>query len=268
MCIIFEFDRIGVIRKREDDIVKKIKETELYQPIKELLIKNEFQVCGEIHHCDIAAMKDDQLLIVELKTGLTMELILQAVKRQRLTEYVYIAIPNLNVIKTKKWKDYLQLIKRLGLGLIVVNFISEPYAEVFVEPSMFDLIKSLKQGKRNKQKLIKEFSGRNLDLNIGGSKGRKIMTSYKDMSLYIACCLQMFGPLSPKELRSYGSSLKKTNSILSKNFNHWFYRVKNGVYDLTEDGHKATKQYEEVSNIHKKTIRTIRNNANNGIYFN
>lgn len=234
--------------------MSKIYETELYLPVKSLLIKNGFNVCSEIQDCDIAAMKDDELVIVELKTGLTLNLLLQAVKRQKLCDNVFIAIPESKLMKTKKWKDIHLLIKRLGLGLIVVYFNEAPYAEVLIEPILYDIIKSQKQAKRKRQKLLKEFSGRSCDLNIGGSSKRKIMTAYKEQSLYIACCLQMLGPLSPKKLRILGSHPTKTNSILAKNFNHWFYRVKTGVYDITQEGINAITCYHEITACQKKKI--------------
>lgn len=235
--------------------MNKILETDLFYPVKSLLEKNGYRVCGEIENCDIAAMKDEELIIIELKKSLNIELLLQAIKRQRLTENVFIGIPRLKVMSQKKWKDLCLLIKRLGLGLIVVYLVDEPYAEVIFEPTVFDLIKSLRQGKSKRRKLMKEFSGRTIDNNIGGSTGKKILTAYKELSLYIACCLYLLGPLSPKELRLYGADKVKTNSILSKNFNNWFYRVKNGIYDISDEGKQALIRYQEITEIHKEVIK-------------
>ncbi|QVK17446.1 hypothetical protein KHQ81_11385 [Mycoplasmatota bacterium] len=244
-------------------MMNKIYETELFPPVKTLLIKNNFSICSEIQYCDIAAMKDDQLVIVELKTSLTLNLLLQAVKRQRLTDYVFVAIPESKLMKTKKWKDIILLIKRLGLGLIVVRFKEEPYAEVLIEPMLFDIIKSQKQAKIKRKKLIKEFNGRSYDLNIGGSSKKKIMTAYKEQSLYIACCIHLLGPLSPKKLKELGSHSKKTNSILIKNFNHWFYRVKTGIYDISEEGIKAITHYHEITTNQIDSIKKRLTNNNN-----
>ncbi len=238
----------------EGDIMNKIQETDLFYPVKELLIKNDFKVCSEIEHCDIAAMKDEELLIVELKTNLTMNLILQAVKRQKLTDNVYLGIPQIKLMSTKKWKDMSLLIKRLGLGLMVIHLNDEPYAEIIIEPSLYDIVKSQNQAKRKRKKLIREFNGRSFDMNVGGSTRKKIMTSYKEQSLYIASCLQLLGPLSPKKLTSLGAPLKKTYSILSKNYNHWFYRVKTGIYDISEEGIHALSLYSEIALLQRKKI--------------
>ncbi len=243
--------------------MKMIAETDLFLPVKELLIKNGYSVYSEIEHCDIVGKKNEVIVIVELKKRLNLDLILQAIKRQRLSDTVFIAIPQSKTMKQRRWKDLLLLIKRLGLGLICVHLYHEPYAEVVIEPSLFEIKKSQQLAKRKKEKLLKEVSGRSHDVNIGGSSKQKIMTAYKEASLYIACLLQILGPLSPKKLRSYGSHPKKTNSILYKNFYNWFYRVKTGVYDLTKEGEKVIKEYKNITELQKKEIemkiKTVKN---------
>ncbi len=239
---------------------KKILETDLSLPVKELLINKGFRVNSEIESCDIAAIKGDELIIVELKVSFNLELIYQAIKRQRLTDNVYIAIPKLKLMRTKKWKDICLLVKRLGLGLIVVNFQNEPYAEIIIEPSLFDISKSQKKANKRKQHLINEFNGRSLDLNTGGSTRKKILTAYKEKSLYIASCLYLLGPLSPKELKMYGADSKKTNSILSKNYLNWFKRIKTGLYYITEEGIKSISLYQEITSIQTEKIAKLCNN--------
>ena len=49
-------------------------ETELYLPVKAFLEAQGYRVRGEVKNCDIAATKDDELLIVELKTSANMTL--------------------------------------------------------------------------------------------------------------------------------------------------------------------------------------------------
>ena len=68
-------------------------ETDLYPPIKTMLEQQGFVVKGEIKQCDVMALRDEQMLVVELKTTLNLTLILQAVERLALTEFVYIAVP-------------------------------------------------------------------------------------------------------------------------------------------------------------------------------
>jgi hypothetical protein len=86
-----------------------------------------------------------------------------------------------------------------------------------------------------------------MDANIGGSTGKKLVTAYRESSIFIACCLERFGPLSPKKLRELGTEEKKTTSILSENHYGWFERVDRGIYSVTEEGKKALKQYEQLA---------------------
>lgn len=240
-----------------------MREEDLYQSVKELLIKNNYVVQSEINDCDVAAIKDSELLIVELKKNLTVELLVQAVKRQKMTDIVYIAIPkSKNRLKNKKWNDICHLIKRLELGLILVTFIgSDSYAQVVIEPNPYHKIRS----KKKRKNILTEFSGRTTDLNTGGSKGKKIMTAYKEKALYIAVCLSMYGVLSPKQLRNLGTDSKKTTTILSKNFYNWFKRVDHGKYDLTDEGIKAIKIYQVITDLFKKRL-TIKNKDDRSSY--
>ena len=65
-----------------------MKETDLYQPIKNYLQSQGFVVKGEIQDCDVVAVKDDLVLIVELKTSLNLTLLLQAIDRKTISEEV------------------------------------------------------------------------------------------------------------------------------------------------------------------------------------
>ena len=97
-------------------------EEELYNPVAEYLLGLGFEVRAEVNHCDICAIKDNQLLIVELKKILSIELLIQATKRQKLADLVYVAIPRPKSYRqNKKWNGTLQLLRRLELGLIFVS---------------------------------------------------------------------------------------------------------------------------------------------------
>ena len=69
-----------------------ILETELYEPIRSFLEAEGYEVQAEVKHCDIAAQKEEQLIIVELKKAFNLKLVYQALERQSLTEYVFVAI--------------------------------------------------------------------------------------------------------------------------------------------------------------------------------
>ena len=71
----------------------KLRESDLYAPVRDYLEGLGYEVRGEVRGCDIAAVRDGELIVVELKTGFTLELIYQAVDRQRVADGVYVAVP-------------------------------------------------------------------------------------------------------------------------------------------------------------------------------
>src|SRR3954447_10082141 len=102
---------------------KKLQEMDLYKPIQTFFVKEGYEVYGEVKDCDIVAVKDEELVVVELKLSLSVDLLIQAAKRQRITDQVYIAIPKpKHRIRSKAWTDKCHLVRRLELGLIIVSF--------------------------------------------------------------------------------------------------------------------------------------------------
>jgi hypothetical protein len=234
--------------------IGKLRETHLYPPIRNYFTRKGFDVYGEAEHCDIVAVKGDELVIIELKLSLTVDLLVQATKRQRLTDQVFIAIPKPKTkLNSKKWQDVLHLVRRLEVGLIVVNFLkSGARTEVIFEPTPFDRAKSKQRSKKKRERLLKEISGRTGDHNIGGSTKTKLMTAYKENCIQIAYLLEQHGPLSPKALRTHGTG-EKTRSILAQNYYGWFEKVARGVYQLSEKGKKEITEYPEIVDHFSKT---------------
>ncbi|MGE8203914.1 DUF2161 domain-containing phosphodiesterase [Heyndrickxia sp. NPDC080065] len=225
----------------------KLYEVDLYKPIQKHFIKEGYEVYGEVNDCDVTAIKDDELIIVELKLRLNVDLLIQATKRQRLSNQVYIAIPKPNYsLFSKKWRDICHLIRRLELGLILVSFLkSSTKMEVVISPAPFDRKKSMQQNKKKRQKILKEIEGRHGDQNVGGSSKTKIMTAYKETCIQIASYLDQYGPLTPKALRQMGTG-EKTLSILNKNYYGWFERIHRGTYVISEKGKVELKEYPEI----------------------
>ncbi|KAA0547014.1 hypothetical protein FZW96_13600 [Bacillus sp. BGMRC 2118] len=225
--------------------VKKLQEVDLYKPIHKYFTKEGYEVYGEVNDCDIAAVKGEELVVIELKLNLTVDLLVQATKRQRLTDQVYIAIPKPKYkVRSKRWTDLCHLIRRLELGLITVTFSgNRKKVEVIFDPSSFDRRRSY--NKRRRAALLNEINGRSADYNIGGSNKTKIMTAYKENCIQIACFLDKHGQLSPKALKQMGTG-EKTSSILTKNYYNWFNRSKRGIYELTEKGKTEMKEHPEI----------------------
>ena len=85
-------------------------ETELYLPVKRFLEAQGFAVKAEIGGCDVLAVRGDEPpVIVELKTSFNLQLLLQGIDRQGVTDTVYLAIPE---PKRSLPGDILRLCKR------------------------------------------------------------------------------------------------------------------------------------------------------------
>ncbi|MRG88109.1 DUF2161 domain-containing phosphodiesterase [Salinibacillus xinjiangensis] len=232
----------------------KLKEADLYQPIHNYFKRKGYDVYGEVKDCDIAVVKDEMLIIVELKLNLSVDLLIQATKRQRLTEHVYVAIPKpkKHNPRSKKWRDTCHLLRRLELGLILVSFTEKrTRVEMALEPTPFHRPISMGKGKYLRQAIIKEINGRSANYNIGGSSRKQIMTAYRENCIQIASYLEQHGELSPKALVQMGTG-KKTQSILSKNYYGWFVRIKRGVYELSDKGKLEIKQYPELVEYYRR----------------
>ncbi|RLQ94239.1 DUF2161 domain-containing phosphodiesterase [Falsibacillus albus] len=223
---------------------ERIFEVDLYPPIQKHFVKLGYEVYGEVRDCDIAAVKDDELIIVEMKLRLNMDLLVQATKRQKMTNLVYIAIPRpTHSLRSKKWRDLCHLVRRLELGLILVSFRRGiKRVDIQIDPVPFDRKRSKQSNKKKRELLIREVAGRHGDYNIGGSTGTKILTAYKESCIKIGCYLDKFGPLSPKALREMGTG-EKTLSILNKNYYGWFERVQRGIYSINDTGKKDLNNY-------------------------
>ena len=197
----------------------KMKETELYQPVKDLFEEMGYEVFSEVNDMDVVAVKDDRKIIIELKTSFSIKLLLQAVKRQKIYEEVYVAVPFPKFKKrfSKDFKDKEYLLRRLELGLIFVSVNEKnSYAQIALEPKPFDLQISRARSKKKRSLVNKELSNRHGDNNTGGSKG-KLVTAYREKSLQLASYLRETDEMTTGELRE-ASGNEKSTSILYKNY--------------------------------------------------
>ena len=117
------------------------RESDLAPPIQEYLEANGYTVRSEVRNCDITAVKEDDLIVIELKKGFTTDLLIQATDRQRSADSVYVALPAEGELAkrsrfSKRWRGIEHLLKRLELGLIVVTFADDapPTVEVVFHP--------------------------------------------------------------------------------------------------------------------------------------
>lgn len=225
-------------------------EKTMYPILKTYLESLGFTVKAEVHDVDIMAVKDNIILLVEMKTSLNTSLIAQGIKRNALSDYVYCAIPKptVNVRKSKGFKDKLLILKNVELGLLFVD-INQTSVEAILDPKTY----TVRHKKKQREGLLKEFQTRRTTYNVGGSTRTKIITAYRELAL-IALDFIKDDPKSTKALRDYTQS-KKIVSILQKNYYGWFTRIKHGVYGITEQGKTALDTYHSVIQTLKTTIK-------------
>jgi len=229
----------------DSDIMPKARtltEADLYEPIARYLSELGYTVRGEVMDCDIAATRGDELVAIEMKRSFSTALLVQATKRQRMTDSVYVAVPRPK--RGRQWNGFRHLLRQLELGLIFVSFgrRKKPRVEVVFHPVPYQRQKR----KRVRRAVLREMEGRSGDFNCGGSTRQKIVTAYRENAIQIACYLDAMGPMSPKQLRDLGTG-SKTLSILYSNFYGWFERVDRGVYALRARGREELGEFGDVA---------------------
>ncbi|MDF2891510.1 MAG: hypothetical protein K0R80_1877 [Clostridia bacterium] len=228
---------------------EKILEVDLFKPISDFLIEQGYTVRSEVKDCDIAAYRDEELVIVELKRNLSVDLLAQAAKRQKSADIVYMAVPKpKRLTGNAKWKDIIHLVRRLELGLILVSFKGEKgFVEIAVHPTPYDREASRRSNKKKREAIIKEAKSRYLDANVGGSTRTKLVTAYKENAIFVACCLDKYGPMSSKQIKELGTDKKQTDSALRGNFYDWFDKVEKGIYIINDAGKAALKEHKQFA---------------------
>ena len=218
-----------------------MKETELFIPVKKLLLSQGFEVKGEVKDIDVLAYQKDVMVGVELKTKISLKLIYQAIDRQKVLDQVYIAVPKDAIYHSKSlYRNFTHLLKRLEVGLIVVD---QDIAEVIIEAIPFDRNQSRSRYKKRKLSIDKEFKLRKNKQNIGGTRGKKI-TRYKELVIEIGSYIMENLKGSPKEIKEQ-TGIEKTASILQKNYDGYFERIDRGIYQLTDKGIKEITKLKE-----------------------
>ncbi len=207
-------------------------ESDLYKPVKVFLEKQGYEVKGEVRGCDVVAVKDGALVVIELKQRFTLELILQGVDRLALTDSVYLAVPEPTARSRGPgpWdKRVVKLCRRVGVGLLTVS--PRGRVEVIAVPETYEPKKNRKKAAR----LLAEHARRAGDPNLGGVNKIKIVTAYRQEAIRIAVALASGGPQSPKNLKA-ACDAPRAGNILRDNHYGWFERQEKGIYVITEIG--------------------------------
>lgn len=226
-------------------------ESDLFAPIKNHFEQLGYTVDGEVLDCDMLMEKDGEHIAIELKTDLNFKLFLQGAKRQKLFDQVYLAIWSPKNMRSKAFKDKLYLLNRLGLGLIIVTKRAKSvdiYAAPFIQP-ISDFRKS---NTRLRNRIINELSSRRTKSNVGGVRGKEVLTAYKEDCLVILDLLYMEGAMKAsviKQITGIETSYKK----IYNNHYGWFVKESKGVYNLSDKGIKAYGDHKDII----KTIKQI-----------
>lgn len=224
----------------------KIRETDLYPPVKRLLEAQGYEVKGEVGAADIVAVRgSEDPVIVELKTGFTLSLFHQAIERQKITDLVYIAIPRTTGRRfAKHLHSNKSLCRRLGLGLMTVR-LKDGFVEVHADPGPY----KPRQFKLRKTRLLGEFAKRVGDPNTGGATRRSLMTAYRQDALRCVRILNENGPVKAAEV-ARAAEVATARRIMSDNHYGWFERVRVGFYTLSPKGRGAVRDYSaEITRI-------------------
>lgn len=237
-----------------------MKEYELFEPIQKLFTQNGYKVNAEVRDCDVTAVRDEQLVIIEMKKNLSVTLLSQALERQKTGSEVYIAIPKPKKYSPKKFRDTMYVLKKLELGLIFVNLRGEhSFAEIVLTPQEF---KPVCKRYSERKKIITEINGRSIDTNTGGVSGRKIATAFTEKCIHIACILEKYGPLSPAGVRRFGTD-EQTGPILYRNTYGWFERPEKGIYDINDKFRAEIINYPQLYEYYSCAVLSNYITANN-----
>ncbi|QTL02418.1 hypothetical protein J5J86_16670 [Aquabacter sp. L1I39] len=208
-------------------------ETTLYEPVKRFLEQLGYTVKGEVGHCDIVGLRDEDpkvVVIAELKLAFNLELILQGVDRASCGDEIWLAA-RLSTKGKGRESDgrYRNLCRRLGFGLLGVS--ASGRVDILVSPAA----PMPRNNARRRSRLVEEHQRRQGDPVAGGGTRKPIMTAYRQQAL--ACAAAMVAaPQRPRDLKAACPDAQK---ILRRNVYGWFERSARGVYGLTDLGRSA-----------------------------
>ena len=211
------------------------RETDLYPPIKTYLEGQGYDVKGEVGGCDVVACRGDEPpVIVELKVRFSLDLLLQATDRQRISDQVYVAVPlgpKGGVMRGRKSLRLKRLCRQLGLGLIVVDGTA---VEVRCDPDPY----RPRPQPRRRHRLLREHAHRVGDPNVGGSTRRIIMTVYRQQAVQCLHFIAATPGASPRAVRA-ATGVDRAAAIMQHNHYGWFERRARASYVLSPKGEAA-----------------------------
>ena len=216
----------------------KPREADLYPAIKAHLTRAGYDVKGEVGSADVVAMKGEQMLVVEMKTGFSLTLFHQGVARQAVTDAVYLAVPAGG--QRKAMLANVGLARRLRLGVMTVR-LRDGFVEVLAEPAPYTPRKQPKKEKAIKSK----FARLRGDPNAGGATRHGLVTGYRQDAVACARFLAVHGPSAGARIKDW-AEIPDATRIMADDHYGWFVRVSRGVYGLTAIGRKGLADWDDI----------------------
>jgi len=235
---------------------KQFLETDMYPPVKAFFSELGYTVNAEVKGCDVALMKNDELIIIELKKNFNITLLYQAVTRKKAASQVYVAIPRPKRARGTDYVAMLHILEKLELGLITIAMDSPTRAvSIVLHPPATLGDKTSKA----RERMLKEISGRSNDKNIGGSTKTKLMTAYREKSIKIACALSTLSEQATAvQLRKDFDCPPDTYQVMKGNFYRWFKFLGNAQFTLSAAGKKmlTSGEFEEMKSFYFDLYKT------------
>ena len=183
-----------------------------------------------------------------MKTAFTLPLVFQGIERQRLTDLVYLAVPepgrtSRQSMWGRHYRDIVKLYRMLGLGLMTVGSAmpEAAHVEVHIDPGPY----RPRANKARQAMLLGEFQRRVGDPNTGGSTRRGLVTAYRQDALRCALHLDRLGPAKASAVAA-ATGVERARVILYRDVYGWFQRVERGVYALTPQGTEGLETYADA----------------------
>lgn len=217
-----------------------VRETDLYEPIKQFLQGQGFEVKSEIGAVDVVACRGDETpVLVELKTAFSLSLFHQAIERLAVSDLVYIAVPHKpGKAFARSLKRNIALCRRLGIGLLTIR-VKDGSVYPHADPGPY----SPRRSAVKTQRLLKEFARRVGDPNTGGATRRGLITAYRQDALRCLGYLGIHGATKASVVAD-GTGVETARRIMADDHYGWFERVKTGIYDITPKGKSAMQDYQ------------------------
>lgn len=216
-------------------------ETALYAPVKRFLERRGFAAKGEVCGCDVVAVHPgtagaaEAIAVVELKRGLTLDLVLQGVDRLNLADEVWLAVSASARGRVRDARA-VRLCRLLGLGLLAVE-VGRGRIEVLAEPGPY----RPRRNPRRRERVLAEHRDRDGDPMPGGATRIPVMTAYRQRTLACAALLRD----GPQPVARLATAVPGAGRILLRDVYGWFTRERRGVYRLTAAGEQALAAWQD-----------------------